>query len=224
MTQKLKSLLLAAAACSALAGCDSIVDSPSWTNQARVEVHDDQFHDSFNVAEIDDNIVRAIGTSYYRYGNGPMTLTMVYDQKSGSETRASAKREAQKLINSLRVHGVQDVTVAESAVANMGPGLQVDVSFPALIAKAPEACKSMMPGYGTQTSVPDNATDVPDYKYGCSVESMLAQQVARPGDLLGRPGHETYADGRRQEVVVNRRGYYENKSNEPLQGTGASED
>ena len=50
----------------------------------------------------------------------------------------------------------------------------------------------------------------------------MAKQIARPGDLLGRPGFETNADGRRQQTVTSDRGYYDNKPNAPLEGETSS--
>ena len=79
-------------------------------------------------------------------------------------------------------------------------------------------------GINGDVQVPENGNDVPPYLYGCSVESMIAKQVSRPGDLLGRPGHETYADGRRQENVVGTRGYYGNESFPKLEGEQSSDD
>lgn len=217
-------LALSFAAMTLLSGCDSMVDTPTWVNQARLEVHDDVFTDTFETAKLDQNMLRAIGNTYYRYGNGPMTLTMLYDPQSRSNTLSNAQRQGRKLATALKVHGVRDATVTTEAVPQLGHVPQTSITFPALTAKAPESCKTMMPGYGGDVQVPENGNDVPPYLYGCSVESMIAKQVSRPGDLLGRPGHETYADGRRQENVVGTRGYYGNESFPKLEGEQSSDD
>ena len=56
--------------------------------------------------------------------------------------------------------------------------------FAALTAQAPTGC-GMIPGY---TGLPEASTKTegePDYRYGCTVETLIARQVTRPSDLLG---------------------------------------
>ena len=79
-----------------------------------------------------------------------------------------------------------------------------------------------MPGYTHPTDVQSEPNAKPQYRMGCTVETLLARQVARPSDLLGKQGFETNADGRRQERVVSTRGYYGDKPNDALNGESAT--
>lgn len=203
-----------------LGGCE--MNSPTWVSQDRVEVHANQFTDTFETAKLDDGMIRAIAVNYYRYGNGTMNLVVGYDPKSRANTSAKAAQEASRLNAELRRNGVKDLNVQTVVLAGSGDRSLTTITFPALVAKAPSRCGTI-PGYDTPTGVPMRGEGVPHYELGCTVETMMAKQIARPGDLLGRPGFETNADGRRQNAVAAERGYYGNKANPPLEGETSSE-
>jgi type IV pilus biogenesis protein CpaD/CtpE len=202
-----------------LSGCS--VNSDSWVNQERLEVRQNHFTDTFETATLTDEKLRAIGVHYYRFGNGPMDVVISYDPKSRVNTAGRAEHSKAKIEKALRVGGVKDLRIRTVGSPGSGDASKTVVTFAALVASAPQGC-GMMPGYETSPGVPENGEDTPDYMYGCTVEALMARQVSRPGDLLGRPGFETNADGRRQETVVGRRGYYSDSSNKPLGGESAS--
>lgn len=203
--------------------CD--LSEPTWVNSSRVEVHEEGFKDSFDTANLDKGTLRAIGVNYYRYGNGPMDVTVSYDPQSKTNNKQKADKEARRIETELRGYGVKNVKVTTASVTSAGDKSMALISFPALIAKPPQDC-GYMPGYmNAQTEVPNYGEGEPQgYRIGCTVETMIAKQIARPGDLMGRPGFETDADGRRAEAVIWERGYYGPKSNAPLDGQNASED
>lgn len=197
------------------------MNSPTWVNQSRVEVHANQFTDTFETAKLDDAVIRAIAVYHYRYGNGPVTMVVGYDRNSKVNTEAKAKAEAARIKSALQRNGVKDVYIETAYLVDTGDVSVTTVTFPALVAKAPAKC-GMIPGYNSPTTGYDSADGIAPYELGCTVETLMAKQIARPGDLLGRPGFETNADGRRQETVTSERGYYGSKSNEPLEGESSS--
>lgn len=215
MIKNTKIFALLATAC-LISACS--MNSPTWVNQNRVEVHNDQFADTFETAKVDDGMIRAISVYHYRYGNGPLNLVVGYDPKSKTNTKAKAASEASRISAGLRRNGVRDLSVQTVELKDTGNTSLTTVTFPALIAKAPKKCGTI-PGYNSPTVVPDRADGIAPYELGCTIETLMAQQVSRPGDLLGRQGFETNSDGRRQETVTSQRGYYGDKSNEPLTGT-----
>jgi pilus assembly protein CpaD len=205
-----------------LTGC--ALEEPTWVNSSRVEVHEEGFTDQFETGSLDAATLRAIGVNYYRYGNGPMDVAISYDpQRADAASRAEA--EATRIRSALTRQGVRNLRLTTTPVSGLGNASTTLVSFPALTARPPSDC-GLMPGYAdAQTKVGTHATGPSQgYKIGCTVESLMAQQIARPGDLLGRPGFETDADARRQEAVVWQRGYYANTPNAPLEGERASDD
>lgn len=199
-----------------MTGCS--VESKSWVNSNRVEVRDDQFTDTFETAKINDGTLHAIGDYFYRYGNGDMNVVVSYDPQSKTNTEGRAKSALAYIQSGLSKSGISGVHTALSPMRGSGDVSTTLISFPALTSAAPSGC-NMMPGYENPTDDIPNSTNVdPTYKFGCSVESLLAKQVARPSDLLGKQGFETNADGRRQERVLSKRGYYGDKPNDKLQG------
>lgn len=221
MTGSLKFILSAAILLSATA---CTLEEPTWVNSSRVEVHEEGFTDTFETSNLDPGTLRAIGVNYYRYGNGPMDVAVSYDPSSKTNTRVAADAEVKRIQTELTRQGVRNLRITATPAERSGDISKTIVSFPALTARGPEDC-SMMPGYENyQTRTAENAEGHPkDYRIGCSIETLIAKQVARPGDLLGRPGFETNSDARRQEAVVWKRGYYSNESFRPLEGERASD-
>lgn len=214
--------LLACAAC-LIATSACTLDEPTWVNSSRVEVHQEGFTDSFDTSSLDAGTLRAIGVNYYRYGNGPMDVAVSYDPSSKTNTRGMAEGEVKRIQTELSRQGVRNLRITATPSERSGDVSKTIVSFPALTARGPEDC-GMIPGYeNAQTDTPENAEgQAKGYKLGCSIETLMAKQVSRPGDLLGRPGFETNADARRQEEVIWNRGYYSGQF-EPLDGERASD-
>ncbi len=213
--KKISPLFLCALASLTVSACT--FEQPTWTNGDRVEVHQGDFTDTFKTDELDQATLHAIANQYYRYGNGPMNVAVTYNPQSRVNTAPRARSELSRIEKALQSEGVRDLQSSVLSSDNTDDRSTTIVTFAALTAQAPAGC-TMMPGYDSPTQVPNSAEKInPDYKLGCSVETLISKQVARPGDLLGRPGFETDADGRRQEKVLNR-GYYGTVSNAPLQG------
>lgn len=216
-TTKIASLL--AAVC-VLSACS--MNSPTWVNQSRVEVHNDQFTDTFETAKMDEGTIRAIAIYHYRFGNGPMTVTVGYDKKSKTNTARRAASEGARIRAELERNGVNEIVVQTVDMPDTGAVSLTTVTFAALVAKAPKKCGTI-PGYNSPTGVPESADGIAPYELGCTVETLMAKQIARPGDLLGRQGFETNSDGRRQETVTSERGYYGSKPNAPLEGESSTD-
>ena len=221
MTRTLK-ILLCVTVLTQVSACS--IDEPTWVSSSRVEVHEEGFSDTFDTTSLDKGMLRAIGVNYYRYGNGPMDVTVSYNKNSGSNSQQRASSEAKRIESELKRNGVRNLRVGTAPNENTGDVSKTRISFPALTAKPPQDC-GLMPGYvDAQTGTPEDAEGGPKgYAMGCTIETMMAKQIARPGDLLGRPGFETNADARRQEAVIWQRGYYGNKSFDPLNGESASD-
>jgi type IV pilus biogenesis protein CpaD/CtpE len=172
---------------------------------------------------MNDAMLHAIGVHYYRYGNGDMNVVVSYDPQSKINTQNRAKASLDYIQSGLSRNGVSHINSALSPARGSGDISSTLISFPALTAKGPSGC-GMMPGYNSPAEdIPNDVSEDPSYRYGCTVENLLAKQVSRPSDLLGKQGFEGNADGRRQERVLSTRGYYGDKPNAALDGEKASE-
>lgn len=218
----MKKIILSLSAVALLSGCS--VESETWVSQAgRVEVHEDQFTDTFETAKINKGTLHAIGDYYDRFGNGPMNVVVSYDPQSKINSLTYAQTSLHAIQTGLSKAGVADLRGTVSAMRGSGDISTTLISFPAITAAAPKGC-GMMPGYDDPSAnIPSDTNIKPPYGYGCTVESLLAKQVARPSDLLGKQGFETNGDGRRAERVLSGRGYYSDKEFSKLEGEVASE-
>ncbi len=218
----MKNLILPLLSIVLLSACS--VQSETWVNKAgRAEIHEDQFTDTFETAKLNKGMLHAIADHYDRFGNGKMNIVISYDSHSKVNTRQQAQQSLEYIKNGLSKNGITDIEGALSEMRGSGDVSTTLISFPALTAAAPKGC-GMMPGYEDPSAdIPNDTNIKPPYGYGCTVETLLAKQVARPSDLMGRSGFETGSDGRRTERVLSTRGYYSDKEFPELTGETASE-
>lgn len=216
-------IILALSAVVMLSGCTSLVTSDTWVNKSgRAQVVEDQFTDTFETAKINGGMLHAISTYYDRYGNGTMNVVVSYDPQSRLNSLPRAEKSLVAIQSALARNGIRDVKGALSPMNGSGDVSTTLVSFPAITASAPVGC-GMMPGYKDPSEDIPNDTNIdPTYGYGCTIETLLSKQIARPSDLMGRGGFETNGDGRRAERVLSTRGYYGDKENTKLDGENAT--
>lgn len=216
-------IILALSAVVMLSGCTSLVTSDTWVNKSgRAQIAEDQFTDTFETAKISNSTIHAISNYYDRFGNGTMNIVVSYDPQSRVNSLPRAEKSLMAVQDGLARNGVKDVKGTLSAIKGSGDVSTTLISFPALTASAPTGC-GMMPGYKDPSEDIPNDTNIdPTYGYGCTIETLLSRQIARPGDLMGRAGFETNSDGRRAERVLSTRGYYSDKENSKLQGENAT--
>jgi len=222
---KMQKIFLMVSAAVLLSGCTSLVKSDTWVNPTgRAQIAEDQFTDAFETAKLDSGMLHAISDYYSRFGNGTLNVVVSYDPQSNINNVSSADRALSYIQKGLARNGITDMKGTLSAVRGSGDVSTTLVSFPAVTASAPAGCGTM-PGYANPSEdIPDDTNIKPPYGYGCTIETILAKQVARPADLMGKQGFETNADGRRAERVLSTRGYYDNKSNPKLEGEKATSD
>lgn len=217
------SYILSGIALILLSGCTSMVESPTWVNEKRVEVQSDHFTDTFETSTLKDaGMVHAIANTFHRYGNGEMAIVVSYDPRSSVNTEKQAAAALSTFNAGLSREGISRTQSTLSAAVGTGDTSTTLISFPALSARPPEGC-TMMPGYDrVSDEIQSDDGAKPNYRFGCSIESLMARQVARPSDLMGRQGFETKSDGARAEKVITSRGYYSDTSNSDLGGETAS--
>lgn len=191
----------------ALAGCS--MEVPTNAPQKRVQLQNNLAHESYPVTAVDDALLQRIASDYARYGDGPLNVIVSYDPRARQNGAMNASHHAERIASRLRGHSVKTVSTSILPVNMQGEQAQVMFEYDAVTAHAPAGCAYMggLEGYATGADL--------DYQYGCSIEMMLARQVARPKDLTGRGGLSP-ADGRKQAVAVE--GYRANTSPPALSG------
>ena len=203
----------------AIGACAPHEFTKSHANTAPIQVNQRTAERVLDTKKADRTTLAPVSRRYGKTGKGPVRLHVSYDPASDNNTAVRASREGARLASILRDQGVETVTVDIVPIANSGQNSRTYIRFTALDAKGPPDC-DMLPGLG---NTPTNAQDVSEsYKFGCSIDTLMARQVDRPGDLLGRaPPAGQGASGRRAGNIINR--YEQGEPNEELDGETASQ-
>lgn len=181
--------------------------------EKRVQIEQKDSFQEYNVKEIDDAVLSSIAYDYGRYGDGQVHMTITYDPKSRNGTALKATNEAAKLSEALRKKGVPVKSDVMPVMNSLN--MKAIMSYERITALDPD-CGNTLPGLEDR----DHRTDF-DYKMGCSVETMIARQIARPKDLLGNDAELSARDGRGivNQIETIRSG----APNEALEGESASQ-
>lgn len=210
-------ILGSVAVLSACSSRDKLYEPSNLLSDTRLQVQENKFSETVPLSKVDDAYIHGLSYHYVRHGGSPMRLDLTYDPKSYRNTAMMAGSKVADLSDALRKRGVHDIETSIIPVTGQGDDSVMIVSYLAHHASAPKDCDGMMPGLN-QDEVRDNI----DYKMGCSVNSLIARQVSRPSDLLGRGNIDTVTDGRASANIIE--AYRTGARNEPLDGEQASED
>ena len=196
----------------ALVGCDTY--SETKVSQNRVQLEQTEFSETLNVKDLDEHAIATVARDYERYGDGVVQLTVLYDPSSKEATAAVAGSEAGRLSAALRKNGIAALETVILPVKEYGDEMHALIEYTAYNALPPRDCTQISGLESTKVE-----TD-PDYKLGCSVETVFAKQIARPKDLRGQ-GLDGRTDGQRTANIVDV--YRAGTPNESLGGEAASE-
>ena len=203
----MKNIILALPVLVSLAACAPMT-TPSMINNSNPQLSKTMMMEQIKLNDLDSQVLSALATHYKRNGLNALDLTMTYDPQSRDFTATSAARELNRIKNYLKTKNIQNITMQTQAIASGTPSLLV--SYDMVNAVAPYDC-DIMPGlYRGETT-----RFLGEYKFGCSVDTMLTRQMAHPSDLLGNDVM-TKSDGRRQSIILDTHSRGEPK--EPIVG------
>ncbi|MCK5375082.1 MAG: hypothetical protein KAJ40_07345 [Alphaproteobacteria bacterium] len=200
-----------------LTGCMNMYEPPT-VNDTPIQVKEEAFLQDVPVADVDDGYIEALARHYRRHGSSTMDLLITYDPHSKDNTAMNATNEAADIAVALREkYGVTNVEVGIMPIASQDEEPRLLVSYDSLYAQAPAGCDGMMPGLEGRPLEND-----PDYKLGCSIDTLIARQVAHPADLLGQGESNVTSEGRSAANIVDV--YRSGAQNPVLGGENASGD
>ncbi len=197
-----------------LGGCFSMYSEGNLSDN-RVQVKQERFFEQMDAGQADGAYIANLGKYYMRHGDGVIDLSVTYTPKSNEATAMLAGNEVSRLVEAMRKNGMRDVNANILPVQGYNAP-QVIISFASYVAQAPKDC-DVMPGIDHTNIYSD-----PDYKLGCSMETVFARQVSRPKDLKGQSQSEATSDGRRASNTVEL--YRTGIPNEALGGESSSGD
>ena len=188
--------LLALTAISALSlGACSTIDMPSHMTANRIQLVTENHAQTYKVADLTPAHFYEMADHYSRYGSGQAEIIVGYDPRSKKNTAMMATDRLHRISDELSKRGVENIKSSIQAFEDSGDQSEMIIGYTSVTAQPPEDC-TMMQGYDVSRADIDH-----DYEMGCSVESLIARQVAHPADLAGR-APDTDADGRRTGIAV----------------------
>lgn len=198
----------------ALQGCEKIVYEPSHMSHSKMQVEKEGVFEDVESSQLNAASIAALSDYSLRNGQGKVDLSVTYDPKSKKNTAMHASNEIARISKEFQKNGVE-VSSMILPVKGQGDVSRAQVSFDAFALSAPDDCTTMG-GFEDRNVDPSE-----DYKFGCTTDTVVAQQIARPRDLAGRADTSLSSDGRRASNIVDR--YRSGEPNAPLEGESASE-
>lgn len=202
-------IFIAILAAISLQACSKSLYTEGTITQNRIQVQEHHHSEHMKLGEVSDSYLESLARHYDKYGDGPLRFSLLYNTKTGSAMKASAR--AAEISTQLRQNGVP---LVQGDILPVQGECSVMISYEYYTAHGPKDC-TMMAGYADR-----DIGGQRDYSLGCTVETLIAQQVARPKDLLGQESRDPITDGRTAANIVNasRTGAL----NKPLRGQTAS--
>jgi type IV pilus biogenesis protein CpaD/CtpE len=188
------------------AGC-ARQSTPSMMNTSMPRVSHETNMEQMPVADVSKGYLYRIAGNYERYGTEKLHLSLAYDPNSKTYNAMKAFKDLAGYKEDLKSMGIHSVQAETVKVEGIEPTLMV--SYDMARALAPAGCRNM-PGLDNGLTT----EKIADYRFGCSLDTMLANQIYRPTDLYGR-GDSDPGDGRRSANNVE---YYRQVEQEEAEG------
>lgn len=184
-------------------------------SEKKIQVAEEKFVREFVVDGGHYKVLQEIANHYGRYGGAGMHLTVIYNPASRDVTAMRATQQAADISDWLRREGSVDAIRSDILPAHGAQDMKAVISYASYSAKAPD-CGSLMSGFEDR----DHKIDF-DYEMGCTVQTVIARQISRPKDLMGRDFENTHTDARGISNQIE--GFRSGARNEPLGGEGTTE-
>lgn len=209
-------ILALIALCMLLTACD-LYEETAMNTSSKIQLQESRYSETYDVKDLDNLTMTSVVRHYTKHGDGPLDLTVTYDPKVSGAGAMKAGDEAARIATFLRKKGLSEVKTGIMPVVNSGKGMQALVSYDSFYAEAPQGCGTI-PGFADRR---DEFEEEDGYELGCTRDTLIARQLARPADLKGRQISPT-TDGRR--VANSTETYRTGVPNQPLTGESASGD
>lgn len=192
-----------------LQACSKSLYEEGTLTPSRVQVQEEKFYQHIPLAQVSDAYLEGLAHHHDKYGDEAININVVYDPAKQGALKASGT--AAEIAGTLRAYGVRNV---QSDILPVRGEDSLIVTYAYYTAHAPKDCTTM-PGFsGT------NIGGQRDYRAGCTIETLIARQIARPKDLLGQKYSDPTTDGRSAANLVN--AVRTGTLNSPLGGEQAS--
>ncbi|MBI1301684.1 MAG: hypothetical protein GC137_08510 [Alphaproteobacteria bacterium] len=178
-----------------LASCDMY--EKTYMTEKPMQVKEETVTYDLNYSEVNDQFITVLADHYNNHGGSPLDVVLTYDPKSYRNTAMKATENIAEIKSALEQEGVSDVNGVIMPIKAQGDEAKLIISYVALSAHAPEDCNGQI--LGEDNKMYEEGSD---YKLGCSVKSMIAKQISKPADLLGKGGGYATSDGRAATNII----------------------
>jgi pilus biogenesis lipoprotein CpaD len=206
MMKKTTILMLFVATAAGLAACGR-QSTPSMMNTSLPQIVPETTLEQMPIENVTQSYLYNIADNYERYGVDTMQISLAYDPASKKYNAMKAFEDLAAIKAKLKKLGVRSIT--GETVKSEGATPTLMISYDSVTAQAPAGCRNM-PGFDDGLTT----TQITDYRFGCSVDTMLAKQIYRPADLQGS-GAGDPIDGRRATNTVE---YYRQVETDEAEG------
>lgn len=184
----------------ALSGCgENYLYKPTFQETKKIQVLKKKFEYTRPTVAMDAGELRHISNHYDGHGEGLVEIIVTYNSKVQGNSAMRATDEAARIADTFRSNGVTNIQ------ANILPVMEDQsktvISYVGYVAQKPEGCKNLLDEEDTDSEI------LPDYKYGCTMMDLMARQVVRPSDLLGKDKTSPNSASRDAIVVDGYRSY-----------------
>ena len=181
--------------------------TPSMMNTSRPQLISETSLQQRPVSNVNEAYLGMIADDYSRYGAATLQMSLAYDPNAKNYGTVQAFKDLSRFKAKLEKSGVRGISAETVKAEGTEPVLMI--SYDAVKAAAPAGCRNM-PG------MDDGLTteQIGDYRFGCSVDTILAKQIYRPSDLRG-VGETDPGDGRR---AANNVEYYRQVNQDEAEG------
>ena len=183
--------------------------------QKKIQVAEEKYVREFAVDGQHYGALREISNHYGRYGGDTMHLTMMYNPASSDMTAMKATQQAAEISDWLRREGGVKSVRSDILPVRDALGMSAVISYASYNAEGPD-CDSLLSGFEDR----DHKTDY-DYEMGCTIQTVIARQISRPKDLMGRDFENTHTDARGISNQIE--GYRTGAQYEALGGEGTTD-
>lgn len=199
----------------ALSACE--MTSESYISTAPIEIRHDRYNEVLPVQAVNNELAQMMGRHYDRFGQGPMNVTVTYPVGT---SEMKAQKEGARIAKLMNKAGINDVQVTTLPVNDPEQSGQAMINYMQVTAHPPKGCDPH-PAESRDGLVGSADGRFTNYRFGCGVDTYIAQQVVRPKDLLG---NETLAQGSADRASARLDDYRTGKNLEKLSATNASEE
>ncbi len=207
----MKNIFTALVALLSLSACT--MTTPSMLNDTPMHLSKTTLMEQVKYSDLNDDVLSALAAHYSKNGMSALDLTMTYNPADTKFDAGEAAHQLRHVKQALAKKNVTNVITQTQSITGGTPSLLVSYDMAQI--GAPYNCDTMPGLYREKTT-----RFIEDYKFGCSIDTMMAKQIAHPSDLMGN-SDMGIASGRRQASVLD--GHLRAEPKEKLEGVDRSD-